>query len=208
MNWIPREDGSGTLPRGVAYGNSEFVEVDEAVGQASGSGIQHSTDGLNWVDSQASWSGILLNSIAYGNGYFVAVGGGQEYFVGGDWFVHRPAPILISADGVTWVQRQSGTETGLSAIAYGNGHFVAVGTGGTILQSGSIITLAITPNAGTGLLTLSLEGPTGLAYTIETSTDLGSWQTLTNLTSVQPTTVIFDALPVASDHMFYLAYSQ
>jgi hypothetical protein len=53
-----------------------------------------------------------------------------------------------------------------------------------------------------------LEGPTGLAYTIQSSTDLISWQTVTNITSVQPTTVILPAPSAASDHRFYRAYSQ
>jgi len=116
--------------------------------------------------------------------------------------------VLTSGDGVNWVERRSGGAFSLSGIVYGNGHFVAVGPGGRVLQSGSIITLALAPKAGTGLLKLSLEGPTALAYTIQTSTDLGSWQTLTNITGVQPTTVIFDALPVASDRLFCRAYSQ
>jgi hypothetical protein len=93
-----------------------------------------------------------------------------------------------------------------TAIAYGNGHFVAVGLGGTILQSGSIITLAITPNAATGHLTLSLSGPLGPSYTIQNSTDLISWQNLTNIIMGQSTNIILDS-PPASDHLFYRAYS-
>jgi len=55
------------------------------------------------------------------------------------------------------------------------------GIGRAILQSGSIITLAMTPNTDNRRLSLSLEGPTGLGYTIETSTDLTFWHTLTNI---------------------------
>ena len=61
--------------------------------------------------------------------------------------------IITSTDGVNWLPRSG---EWLDAVAYGNGRFVAVGLYGTILQSGSIITLAITPNVGTGLLRLSL----------------------------------------------------
>ena len=61
-------------------------------------------------------------------------------------------------------------------MAYGNGHFVfAIPEGrtpGAIWESGSIINLEIRPNTATGLLSLSLEGPSGLDYTIQTSTDL------------------------------------
>jgi hypothetical protein len=118
--------------------------------------------------------------------------------------------IFTSPDGVNWVQRQSGAQAGLlNASAFGNGSFVAVGGGGTILQSGSTtFTLKLTPSASFGLLKLSLEGPIGLSYTIQGSTNLISWQTLTNFTSTQPTSVIFDPLPVASDRVFYRADSQ
>src|SRR5207248_10938968 len=133
-NWVQREEGPGeTVPRSVAYGNSEFVEVNEVIGAFSM--IRHSTDGLNWVDSEASGGGIV-DSIAYGSGYFVAVGEGRPYILGG-WEVYRPLFVLTSADGVTWAQRfQPGIQISSGSIAYGNGHFVAVGPGGTILLSG------------------------------------------------------------------------
>jgi hypothetical protein len=37
--------------------------------------------------------------------------------------------------GVTWTPRTSGTSNNLIGVAYGNGTFVAVGDGGTILTS-------------------------------------------------------------------------
>ena len=92
-------------------------------------------------------------------------------------------------------------------IAYGNGHFVAVGENGTILQSGSIIHLSIMPDASTGLLSLSLEGPTGLDYTIQTSLDLISWQDVTKITSAQSGKIILDGLPISSGRTFYRAFS-
>jgi len=147
-----------------------------------------SADGVNWVQRLSSGIGSL-DGIAYGNGQFVAVGG----------------TILSSADGVNWVQHESAYGT---AIAYGNGHFVAVGPGGTILQSSSIITLALARKIGTGLLTLSLEGSSGLGYTLQTSTNLISWRNLTNITGAQPTNVIFETLPTGSDKVFYRAYFQ
>jgi hypothetical protein len=68
--------------------------------------------------------------------------------------------------------------------------------------------LGLTPKVGTSLLTLSLTGPAGLDYTIQSSTNLVSWQDLTNMTSVQLTTVIFDGQHVAFDHEFYRAVSR
>jgi hypothetical protein len=49
--------------------------------------------------------------------------------------VGYPGTILTSPDGETWTQRTSGTTVGLYGVAYGNGTFVAVGEGGTILTS-------------------------------------------------------------------------
>ena len=228
VNWVQRQSGTSYPLYGIAYGNGQFVAVASAYTGAPGT-IVSSADGVNWVQQQ-SGTAYGLNGIAYGNGQFVAVGnlgtilsstdgtnwvqqqsgttiglGGIAY--GNGQFVAEGGPgiILTSADGVKWAEHQPGP---VGPIAYGNGQFVAVGPGGRVLESGSIITLSITPRADTGLLTLSLEGPTGLGYTVQTSTDLGSWQTLTNLTSVQPTTFIFDALPAGSDRVFYRAYSQ
>jgi hypothetical protein len=180
----------------VTYGNGQFVAVGAGYTpdliEASSAVILTSTDGTNWVQQKCA-ARTGLNAVVHAAGQFVAAGS---------------RGILTSHDGVTWVQRESTTDNGFSGIAYGNSHFVAVGGYPTILESGSIITLAITPNASTGLLSLSLEGPTGVDYTVQTSTDLISWQTRTNITGVQPSTVMFDVLPSAADHLFYRAYSQ
>ena len=190
----------------MGYGNGRFVAVGFDVWDTSGPVIETSTDGSTWVFQAAPGAGGL-SRVAYGGGYFAAVGEEPQYGVGYGQ-VRGSLTVLTSADGVTWAQRPvSGMQMSLKAIAYGNGHFVAVGLGGTILQSGSIITLAITPNAATGHLTLSLSGPIGPGYTIQSSTDLISWQNVTTIITGQSTNVVLDA-PPASDHVFYRAYSQ
>jgi hypothetical protein len=147
-----------------------------------------STDGVTWSQQQ-SGGGYPLNGIGYGNGYFVAV--------------NDAAAVLVSHDGNHWDQHDQ--EGGGGAVAYGNGHFVVAGNG--ILQSGDVISLTPTVDPSTASVSLALEGPTGLAYGVQSSTDLISWQTVTNITSVQPITVILHALPAGSDHRFYRAYS-
>lgn len=69
-----------------------------------------------------------LNGVTYGNGTFVAVGGGG---VVGE-------TILTSPDGITWTLRTSGDNNILFGVTYGNGTFMAVGTNGTIIQSESV----------------------------------------------------------------------
>jgi len=194
--WIQQQSGTNELS-GIGYGSGQFIAVGSSYADGSGI-ILTSADGVSWVQ-RASGSTNGLESVVYGNGQFVAVAGD---------FDGRGAIIFTSTDGLNWIRRQSGTPSYLRAITYGNGHFVAVGYHGTILQSGSIITLAVTPNAESSLLKLSLEGPSGLGYAIETSTDLISWRNLTNITTAQDSNVIFDALPAASQRVFYRAYSQ
>ena len=61
----------------------------------------------------------LVSKITYDNGMFVTVGGA----------------ISSSPDGVNWTVRLSGLSNPLSGVAYGNGTFVAVGSGGKVLTS-------------------------------------------------------------------------
>jgi hypothetical protein len=196
-NWVQRQSGTTYELRGIAYGNGQFVAVGNT-GPARNT-IVTSTDGVNWIQRQDLMNGLSLPGIAYGNGQFVVVA--RDCCGYG-------SPILTSTDGVKWVGHQSGLDAGTSllGLTYGNGHFVAVGDYGTILESGSIITLALTPKPSTGFLSLSLEGPTGLGYTIQSSTDLISWRDVTNFISSQPMTAVFDLVPGSSDRVFYRAY--
>jgi hypothetical protein len=66
----------------------------------------------------------------------------------------------------------------------------------------------ITRSSGTDSLSLSLEGPSWLNYSIQTSNDLISWRDVPNITSAQFNKVILDGLPATSDRIFYRAYSQ
>src|SRR5262245_37292578 len=61
----------------------------------------------------------VLNSVIYGNGLFVAVGG----------------EILTSPDGTVWSRQDPGTSNRLSRVAYGKGRFVAVGSPATAVMS-------------------------------------------------------------------------
>jgi hypothetical protein len=204
VNWVSQV--LGTLPytglNAVTYGNGQFVAVgagyEPDLQEAFTAIILTSTDGTNWVERQSTTNNGLhdagLHSVTYASGQFVTVG--------------RRGDILTSHDGTTWVQRPSPTEDSLTGIAYGNGHFVGVGSNPTVLESGSIITLTIAPSTDKGLVTLSLEGPIGLNYTVQSSTNLISWRNLTNIISAQPTNITFDALPSDANHVFFRAYSQ
>lgn len=131
----------------IAYTNNQF----RAVGPP---GRWISTDGLNWqFDTQPSggvWNRVIavngsfyelksapvaslhveaLNGVAYGANRYVIVGAPQAGY---------NSPIITSIDGRVEPPaqlRNSRTTRTLYAAAYGNGTFVAVGEGGTILQS-------------------------------------------------------------------------
>jgi hypothetical protein len=252
VNWIEGHTGAGNC-FGIAYGSGRFV----AVGTTGEPGptkpdvisfpiILTSADGLNWMSHVLKMQPYTgLNAVAYGDGQFVAVGAGLSPDLeeaptpiiltstdGNNWVechstanlglhavtyasgqfvvVGRSGGILTSPNGRTWVQRPSPTKDALTGIAYGNGHFVAVGPTPTILESGCIINLAMARNIDKGLLALalSLEGPIGLNYTLQSSTNLISWRNLTNITATQPTNIIFDRLSPAAEHVFYRAYSE
>ena len=74
--------------------------------------------GTTWTVRQ---TGESLYDVTYGDGLFVAAGGGGS--------------ILTSLDGVSWRPQASGISTDLHGVAYGEGLFVAVGLDGTILTS-------------------------------------------------------------------------
>ncbi|WP_240480001.1 cadherin-like beta sandwich domain-containing protein [Paenibacillus fonticola] len=112
-----------------------------------------------WVEEQSP--GIKhLNSAAYGNGLWVAIGTDGEFLTSTDghqWTASKPwqlksmfdviyagnkwvvvgsgGEIYTSQNGVTWQQQTSGVTSELSAITYHDGLYVAVGEGGTILTS-------------------------------------------------------------------------
>jgi hypothetical protein len=138
------------------YGNGKFVLLCED------NSVLTSADGTNWTKTFAfSQLGDVCQSVAFGNGTFVAVGGrtnvysndgvnwnparsgiqGQAEFNQvrflGDTFVavNRLGGIWSSTNGMDWVYHYSGTERNLSDVAYGNGSYVVVGDSGVILQN-------------------------------------------------------------------------
>jgi hypothetical protein len=185
----------------IAYGNGRFVALGSF---ASGNQIYSfslvSPDGVSWVKQQ--WlTQYPPVAIAYGNGQFVAVGTG--------WLLAEAhGTIQTSRDGLTWSSLQVVAPFVFQGVAFGNGRFVAVGGWGEILQSGSIINLSVTPNTNPGLLSLSVEGPTGLGYMIQTTSDLLTWHDVARITNAPSDVVVTNGLPGTADRQFYRAVAQ
>lgn len=99
---------------GVAYGAGRFVMV----GTNEVTGI--SEDGTEWIEGGAAAADNNWQSVAYGNGLFVAVsssGTGNR--------------VMTSPDGETWTSRTSAADNSWNDVTYSGGLFVAVASSGT-----------------------------------------------------------------------------
>ena len=141
------------------------------------------------ADPLDSWhlrysSSNILNTVAYGNGTFVAVG--------------KQGTILNSVDGITWGPKTSGTSMDLEGVTYGNSTFVAVGDHGTIL---------ISPDGGTWTPRTPYSGTTenlsGIAYGNGIFVAVGDYRTV--LTS--PDGYTWTARTLASGTFSYFPYA-
>ena len=115
--WNTTTQGTGLDAwKGVAYGNGKFVACPTA------SNAMVSSDGITWAsqDIISNPSSSPCNSIAYGNGLFVAV------FNGGS----SPHHVATSPDGINWTPNDSSSAAGSwNSVTYVNGLFVAVSGG-------------------------------------------------------------------------------
>jgi hypothetical protein len=172
--WTTRTSGTLEDLNGVLFAKNLFIA------QGNSGVILTSTNGISWTARSSGTSWGLATSVC-GSCYVVVDG--------------QNGTILSSLDGINWSSRPSGSTALLLGFAYGqgptNGCFVAVGAGGTILQSGSA------PNAPTvdhpamnnGLFTLQFSGVVGPSYVILCSTNLSTWTRLaTNTPASLPTT--------------------
>ena len=84
--------------------------------------ILHAQDPLNsWARRDVPGLTADLNSVAYGNGIFVAVG--------------AESAVARSADGIEWTVGSAGSDGSLRQVRFLNGEFVAVGNTNKILFS-------------------------------------------------------------------------
>ena len=178
LTWTSVNSGSNSSYRGVVHANGQFV----AAGAGGGGGsIGTSPDGLTWTNIDVG--GSFLNSVAYGNGAYVAGGNGGAAFRstnGTTWTVipsftgsdinhltfgngqfvtvGEDGKIFTSSDGLTWTARISNSDGfTLNGITHGNGLFVAVGQGATIITSPDDAAVPVDPGsfAITGVTTVS-----------------------------------------------------
>lgn len=74
-----------------------------------------------------------IHGLAYGNGRYVAIGGG--YSEGDCPRQNLKGSVATSTDGQRWIKQFPITSETLNGVAFGNGLFVTVGTKGAVLTS-------------------------------------------------------------------------
>jgi len=112
-NWVQRNSAFWNK---IIFTNSMFL----ALGNSGAIGT--STNGINWT-SKNSGSTSALNDIIWADGLYVVVGG-----------YYTNSVLLTSSDSIAWSNRTV-TSGALSAVTYGVGRFVAIGSSGGSLTS-------------------------------------------------------------------------
>ena len=105
----------------VKYGNGRWI----AIGRASGTPqFITSIDGTNWVNLiNSPTSNASVGSIAYANGLWIVIDGNNTKSGSG---IASQFYRYSTNDGVTWTTSTLPAIKNWSAIAYGNGQFIAV----------------------------------------------------------------------------------
>jgi hypothetical protein len=152
VNWVRRQSATSYTVSSITFDNNRFVAVGWDYSLQTDA-ILTSGDGVNWTEYHSETmpgTQFILNSIAYGNGKFVAVGACTSDNCGTN--------VLVSSDGAHWNQATAaaGGEF-LLAVAYGNGIFVAADETGTIVTSSDGLNWAVQRTGRGG-------GLAGLAY--------------------------------------------
>ncbi|MHB8523900.1 MAG: hypothetical protein ACYDH9_24515 [Limisphaerales bacterium] len=168
----------------VAYGNGVFSAV--VLRDPSASDLWVSQDALNWTKVFTA-TNVYVSAVSFGASNFVAVGWIRDPNTGQDY---AGCAVLNSPDGTNWIARTCGLEnepnSGLFAVTYGNGSFVAAG-GLYIIQSGLFSTYApvTNPVLSTGGFGFAVNGLVGEVYQIEATGDLSTsgWHGLGLLTN-------------------------
>jgi hypothetical protein len=197
INWSNAKAG---FVRGLAFANGIFVGVGGDAPATIGGYIATSPDGSAWSIQQSGISAQNFAAITQGNGFYLALGG----------FTFGPpnsTVILSSPDAVHWTAHPESSSNQLNGVAYGNGSFVAVGNGGTILQSGPVFTISGGSQITQAGYALTLTGQIGRSYSILANGDLTAtnWPVVANFTNTTETTQFLDSGATRTNQRFYRA---
>jgi len=201
--WTPRSAGTNAPLNSIAYGNGVFVAVSNGISVSPGrfsTPVLASPDGISW-DTQTVQLPGEFNHIFFGNGIFVAIGGSDCGGADGGGY-----GMFTSPDLMKWTRRLSNSYC-FSGLTFGNGSFIVVGDGGTILQSGTPVQFQPTASTrlGDGTMRLVLGAEMGAELLLEASTNLVDWARLTTLTNTLGTSTYLDLDATNFNQRFYRA---
>jgi hypothetical protein len=220
FTWTGQVSGVANPLTGIIWADGKFV----AVGWSGA--IITSPDGVTW-SSQASGTGANLATVAYGNNIFLAAGAGAIVTSpdGVDWSANASTNnfnsvawganyftgvsilngVATSPDGVNWTQRVPANGNDLVAATFGQGTFVVVGNAGQVLQSAVLANpgLALPSMVAGGAARLAVTGKPGRQYSIQASSDLLNWTTLTNVVLRTSSGTFVDPSARNFSHRFY-----
>lgn len=120
------DNSIGLFAASVKFVNNKFVAVGLQDSMTNQPKFAYSDEGDTWTSKNLPITGTAFD-VAYGNGYYVAVGGSGT----------ENKNAAYSADGESWLL-VSDTKCGnavLQSATFGNGKFVAVGSNGKIIFS-------------------------------------------------------------------------
>ena len=131
-SWTQRYNDSTKSFNCVAYGGGIYVAIGYNY-------MATSTNGTTWTNRDSNRPFNYVESVAYGDSKFVAVGGNGK--------------IATSSDGITWTERASPfSPFSMESVTYADGKFVAVGSGGKIGTSTDGITWVLSESPVTTTL--------------------------------------------------------
>jgi hypothetical protein len=190
-NWVTRVQGTGTSSdppyNQIAYGAAGFLALGETFRYSpsiSATNLALSVDATNWINVKSTES-VPTTALAYGNGSYVAIGhnNGVRCFAEStnlsNWnlsvFSLPDAPYSVAV----W----------LGGVSVGEGSFVIVGSGGLILQSvPDVLPARLRVMPGVQSILLEIISEPGRPLTIQSSTGLVTWDTVTSLTPSEDVT--------------------
>lgn len=130
LNWLPMSSPVTNSLTGVAFHDGRYFAVGDA------GTILVSSNGVDWLSYSVSLPGLngTVDSVAYGSGLFVAVGG---YEALDDTLTNTFARsvIITSPDGERWTLQTPDFGKKLRNITFVNGRFFALGNDGLIVNS-------------------------------------------------------------------------
>jgi hypothetical protein len=236
--------GHGALLGSLAYGNGNYVAVGRWTDLSGlfdgGPLVMVSQDTFTWEHIPLSdmflWlNSVVLESVAFGKGLFVAVGRGvnlvsfiahsadgrnwkvvNDVFVGvksvayadGVFVAAGVGQIATSTDGIHWRKRDPGHDFAIFGITYGQNTFVSIVGGTQIWQSDPVVVLGLNRSSPTEL---SITGPVGKSCQVDATEDLGAtngWATVASFVLTNSPATWIDSDSTDKSQRFYRAVLQ